>query len=291
MGESGRGLGRGLSALLDEAQNVGISAERPLAGVSEIPLDLIYANPDQPRRAFDEAELDELTASVREKGILQPILLRPRSGASVDYQIVAGERRWRAAQRAGLQAIPALVRNLGDLEMMEIALIENIQRADLGPLEEARGYAAMVERFSRTQETIAAMVGKSRSHVANALRLLRLPRAVQAHLEAGRLSPGHARTLIDHDDAEALAATIIARDLNVRQTEALVRGGGKPRLPRRSHDKTTSDADTRSLESDLSEVLGLEVEIRDRGGQGDVRIGYSSLEQLDDICRRLTRVG
>jgi ParB family chromosome partitioning protein len=278
-----------LSALLEETQAASTPEGRRAAGALDIPIELIHRNPDQPRRNFAEIDLEELASSIRERGVLQPILLRPAPDAPGEYQIVAGERRWRAAQRAELRAIPALVRELDDLQVMEVALIENIQRADLNALEEARAYASMMERYPRNAEQIAAVVGKSRSHVANTLRLMRLPRSVQVHLEAGRLTAGHARALLDLADAEALAERVIKGGLNVRQTEALTRGargrptasGGKP-LPAR-------DADTVALENDLAEVLGLDVRIDDKEGVGEVKIRYTSLEQLDDVCRRLTR--
>jgi len=292
MAEGRRGLGRGLSALLEETQAASTPEGRRAAGVMDIPIELIRRNPDQPRRNFSEPELEELAASIRERGILQPILLRPAPDAPGEYQIVAGERRWRAAQRVELTIVPALVRDLNDLEVMEVALIENIQRADLNALEEGRGYAAMMERFPRNAEQIALVVGKSRSHVANTLRLMRLPQVVQSHLEAGRLTAGHARALLDLDDAEALAARIIKGGLNVRQTEALTRDA-RARPPRKAAtvERVTRDADTLALENDLAEVLGLNVTIDDRDGAGEVRIRYTSLEQLDDVCRRLTRAG
>ena len=286
-----RGLGRGLSALLEETQAASTPEGRRAAGALDIPIELIRRNPDQPRRNFAEPDLEELAASIRERGVLQPILLRPAPDAAGEYQIVAGERRWRAAQRAELRVIPALVRELNDLEVMEVALIENIQRDDLNALEEARGYAAMMERYPRNAEQIAAVVGKSRSHVANTLRLMRLPRVVQDHLEAGRLTAGHARALLDIDDAETLAARIIKGGLNVRQTEALTRNvrARPPRIGRSAGGQRTKDADTQVLESDLAEVLGLEVFIEDNDGAGELRIRYKTLEQLDDVCRRLTR--
>jgi ParB family chromosome partitioning protein len=291
MAEGRRGLGRGLSALLEETQAASTPEGRRSAGALEIPIELIRRNPDQPRRNFSDPELDELAASIRERGVLQPILLRPAPGVPGEYQIVAGERRWRAAQRAQLGAVPALVRDLADLEVMEIALIENIQRADLNALEEARAYAAMMERFPRNAEQIAAVVGKSRSHVANTLRLMRLPRAVQDHLEGGRLTAGHARALLDIDDAEALAARIIKGGLNVRQTEALTRSA-RARPSRRAPvapGRRAKDNDTLVLETDLAEVLGLDVRIDDNEGAGELRIRYETLEQLDEVCRRLTR--
>ena len=295
MAESRRGLGRGLSALLAEVEATPAPATpeaRAASGAQDVPIELIRRNPDQPRRVFNQGDLDELAASVREKGVIQPILVRALPDAPGEYQIVAGERRWRAAQLAGLHTVPVLVRELNDLEVMEIALIENVQRADLSALEEAQAYQAMVQKFSRTQETVAKMVGKSRSHVANTLRLLRLPAPVLEHLEAGRLTAGHARALLDIDGAEDIARQIVDKGLNVRQTEALARKAsdaatpGKAPSPRKKRGK---DADTRALEADLAEVLGLDVEIRDAGGAGELRIQYATLEQLDDLCRRLTR--
>ncbi|HEY5105428.1 MAG TPA: ParB/RepB/Spo0J family partition protein [Caulobacteraceae bacterium] len=291
MTEIRRGLGRGLSALLEEAQGASTPEARRAAGALEIPIELIARNPGQPRRAFDPEQMDELTASIIERGVLQPILVRPVAQSDGQYQIVAGERRWRAALQAGLKAIPALVRDLDDLAVMEISLIENIQRADLNAIEEARGYEAMIARFSRPQEAIASIVGKSRSHVANTLRLLRLPEPVREHLEAGRITAGHARALLGADQAVEFAAQTIARGLSVRQTEALVRrsiegdASGKPRKRR----PAIKDADTRALENDLSDSLGLTVEILHAGGGGELRIGYKSLDQLDEVCRRLMR--
>src|SRR5579862_3727688 len=286
MAEGRRGLGRGLSALLDEVEAPALGGHRA-AGVTEIPVETIKANPDQPRRTFDEAELDELAQSIREKGVLQPILVRPAVFAN-EFQIVAGERRWRAATRAGVRTIPALVRSLSDEEVLEIAIVENVQRKDLSAMEEADGYRTLVDKFGRTQAQVADTVGKSRVHVANALRLLQLPDRVQTLVREGQLTPGHVRPLIGAADAERLAEEIVGRGLSVRQSETLAGGGAgaSPAAPARRGGK---DADTLALESDLAEVLGLPVEIRDAGGAGEVRIRYSSLEQLDDICRRLSR--
>ena len=286
-----RGLGRGLSALLDEAEAASTPEGRRAVGALDIPIELIRRNPNQPRRQFAPEALGELTASVEKRGVIQPILVRPLPDTDGEYQIVAGERRWRAAQQAGLRAIPALVRDLDELEAMEVAIIENVQRADLNALEEARGYAAMSERFGRSAETIAGIVGKSRSHVANTLRLLRLPAAVREHLEAGRLTAGHARALLDLDESEDLAARVVKGGLNVRQTEALARHvRARPLRPQTpASARPQKDADTRALEDDLADVLGLRVEIHDVDGAGEVRIQYTTLEQLDDLCRRLTR--
>ena len=291
MAEGRRGLGRGLSALLDEADAATTPEARQAAGVRELAIEQIQRNPDQPRRAFDERELEELTASIRERGVISPIVVRPMpGGADGEYQVVAGERRWRASQRAGRRTIPGVVRDLDDLEVMEVALIENIQRADLNALEEARGYAAMEQRFGRGADAIAKVVGKSRSHVANTLRLMRLPETVREHLEAGRLTAGHARALLDLDGASAIADRIVKQGLNVRQTEALARrartGADKPRAPKAAAAK---DADTLDLETTLSNALGMKVEVMDGGGTGELRLHYQSLEQLDDLCARLSR--
>jgi ParB family chromosome partitioning protein len=292
MAENRRGLGRGLSALLGEAEEGTVRSEpgRPGGeGAREIPIELIRRNPDQPRRRFDEAELAELEASIRASGVLQPILLRPAKGADGEYEIVAGERRWRAAQRAGLTAIPALVRQIGDGQAFEMAIVENVQRADLNAMEEARAYSALMERLQYTQEQASAAVGKSRSHVANTLRLLQLPAAVQEHVLEGRLTAGHARAILSAADPDAVAAQVLARGLSVREAEALAR----PRsdAPKKaSGPKKAKDADTAALEADLEDVLGMSVDITDNGGAGEVRIRYATLEQLDEICRRLTRV-
>ena len=287
MAENRRGLGRGLSALLGETEEIAHAGD-PASGVREIPIELIHRNAEQPRQSFDEAEMAELEASVRDKGVLQPILVRPSRRGEGEYEVVAGERRWRAAQRAGLRSIPALVRKLGDLEAFEIAIIENVQRADLNPIEEARAYLTLMSGLGVTQEETAKRLGKSRSHVANTLRLMQLPPAVQDHLVAGRLTAGHARALLSADNAEQLANLIVEKGLTVRDAEALTRNKAdapkKPAGPRKA-----KDADTVSLEVDLEEALGMSVDIADRGGEGEVKIRYASLEQLDEICRRLMR--
>jgi ParB family chromosome partitioning protein len=287
MAENRRGLGRGLSALLGESEEIAHASD-PASGVRDIPIELIHRNADQPRQNFDEADLAELEASIRDKGVLQPILVRP-SSRDGEYEIVAGERRWRAAQRAGLTAIPALVRTLGDTEAFEIAIIENIQRADLNPIEEARAYSALMGRLQITQEDTAKRLGKSRSHVANTLRLMQLPASVQEHLVAKRLTAGHARALLTADNAEDLADRIVAQGLSVRDTEALTRDKGDAPKKASGPRKAAKDADTASLEVDLEDALGMSVDITDRGGAGAVTIKYASLEQLDEICRRLMR--
>jgi ParB family transcriptional regulator, chromosome partitioning protein len=285
MVEGRRGLGRGLSALLDEV-DAPTEAARPTGSV-EIPIESIKPNPGQPRRHFDDAELEELAQSIREKGVLQPILVRPAVFAG-EFQIVAGERRWRAAQRAGIRTLPAVVRSLSDAEVLEIAIVENVQRADLTPIEEAEGYRALIESFGRTQAQVADTVGKSRVHVTNALRLLQLPDDVLAMVREGRLTAGHARSLVGAPDAARLAEEVADRGLTVRQTEALAKSAASGARPS-SQGRRGKDADTLALETDLSDALGLGVEIRDAGGHGEMRLRYATLEQLDDICRRLSR--
>jgi ParB family chromosome partitioning protein len=292
MAEGRRGLGRGLSALLGEAEDIA-HAVAPEEGVRAIPIELIHANPDQPRRHFPETELAELEASIRDKGVLQPILVRPSprpsSGLGGEYEIVAGERRWRAAQRAGLTVIPALVRALDDNRAFEISIVENVQREDLNPLEEAAGYASLIGRFGYTQDKVATVVGKSRSHVANMLRLSQLPEAVREHVIMGRLSAGHARALLTAENPAALAELAVQKGLSVREVETLARGKGD--LPRKASGprRAPKDTDTAALETDLEDVLGMSVDITDRGGSGEIRIKYATLEQLDELCRRLTR--
>lgn len=291
MAEGRRGLGRGLSALLDEAEAATTPEARAAAGVEEVPIEVIRPNPSQPRQDFPEEELAGLADSIRWKGVLTPILVRPVSdrGGDIRYEIVAGERRWRAAQRVGLTGIPALVRELDDTETLDIALIENIQRQDLNPLEEARAYQSWQQRNPRAAPDImAARLGKSRSHIANTLRLLHMPDAVQAHLAAGRITAGHARALAMGADPEAMVNEVIARGLSVRDTEALARKSAAA-PPASKPRRAGKDSDTQSLENDLGEALGLKVEILDRQGVGEVRIRYATLEQLDDLCRRLTR--
>ncbi|MDP1630134.1 MAG: ParB/RepB/Spo0J family partition protein [Caulobacter sp.] len=293
MAEGRRGLGRGLSALLGESDAENAPApDGEVAGAREIPIELIHRNPDQPRRRFAETEIAELAASIREQGILQPVLVRPAPGVPGAYQLVAGERRWRAAQQAGLRALPVLVRDLDDRQVLEIAIVENVQRADLGPVEESLSYRALMDRFGRTQEEVAKVVGKSRPHVANALRLLSLPDEVQGMLADGLLTAGHARALIGSPDPVGLGRVVIDRGLSVRDTEALVkRGAPEKKSAGPARPRPVMDHDTAALESDLSEVLGLDVEIRDQGGVGELRIRYATLEQLDDLCRKLTRGG
>ncbi len=286
-------LGRGLSALLGEEPQEAPAGAEPSSN-QKVPIAFIEPNPLQPRRTFRSEDLDDLVRSIRENGVLQPILVRPHPREQGRFQIVAGERRWRAAQKAQLHDIPVLVRELNDVETLEIALVENIQRADLDPIEEAKGYETLIENFGHTQEQLSRVIGKSRSHIANMLRLLSLPEPVQAHLKAGDLTAGHARALVTSDQPEQLAAQIIAGNLSVRDTETLT----KTRKQGASSDKggppkaAPKDADTRALEDNVSRSLGLRVSIDDRGEKGGtVKISYRTLEQLDDVCRRLASGG
>lgn len=279
------GLGRGLSALLGESvkANEG-GAAGPRDGARLIDVAAIRPNPAQPRRHFDEQSLAELAESIARRGVLQPILVRPAEGG---YQLIAGERRWRAAQRARLHQIPALVRDFDGAESAEIALIENIQREDLNAIEEAEGYRQLIDRFGHSQEQIAALVHKSRSHVANLLRLLALPHAVQAALVRGDISMGHARAVATSPDADKLVAEIIDRGLSVRQVEQLVRRGSGPR-PKRESPQRVVDSDIAALERQISDLLGVAVRIDHRQFGGTVRVEYANLDQLDVICQRLS---
>jgi len=280
-------LGRGLAALIGDVGDENAALERA-RGQRRVPIEFLRPNPRNPRRHFNDEELDELASSIRAKGILQPILVRTVPGAGDSYEIIAGERRWRAAQRAGLHDVPILLLEIGDKEALEIAIIENVQRSDLNPLEEAMGYGSLIEQFSYPQAELARIVGKSRSHIANTLRLLKLPDSVKKFLADGRLTAGHARALLASDNPEALAKAIIEKGLNVRDVEALAgaqaeaRGKTVKRRPRGS-----KSADVRALERKLSDILGLVVEINHRVTGGDMRIRYKTLEQLDGLCRRL----
>jgi ParB family chromosome partitioning protein len=294
-------LGRGLSALLGDYTGARNVVETPVpAGAgndpmtdespaSDIAIDRIIPNPKQPRRTFIEADLEELAESIRAKGVIQPILVRPDPNQPEMFEIVAGERRWRAARRAGLVVIPAVVREMDDRETLEVAIIENVQRSDLNPVEEAEAYKALIDRFGRTQDSVAAQVGKSREHVSNTMRLLALPEDVREHVREGRLSAGHGRALLKTGDASGLAAIVIAKGLSVRDTEALSKDAkaGKAGAKDAAEEK---DVDTKALELDLQRSLGLDVDIRHVNGKGgEVRIKYAQLEQLDEICRLLSR--
>jgi ParB family chromosome partitioning protein len=277
------GLGRGLSALIADD-----SAPTPADAKTARTLPIAFLKPNrfQPRKTFAEADLEDLSNSIREKGILQPILVRPIKGETDAYEIVAGERRWRAAQRAKLHDVPVVVREMEDGEALELAIIENVQRADLNAIEEAAAYQELMDRFGHTQETVAQEVGKSRSHVANTLRLLRLPDSVRAMLRDGLLTAGHARTLIGAPDAEARARAIVESSLNVREAE---HRSEKIRKAIRKNG-LEKDPDTAALEKQLADKLGLQVEIHDRKDKGgQVTVRYRTLEQLDEVCRRLGR--
>ena len=280
----GSRLGRGLAALIGDVGEESAAVERTRSQ-RRVPIELVKPNPKNPRRVFAEAELDELSASIRERGVIQPILVRSARGATDNYEIVAGERRWRAAQRAGLHDVPIVLLEVSDREALELAIIENVQRADLNALEEAMGYQALIDEFKHGQDDVAKIVGKSRSHVANTLRLLRLSDKVKAYINSGKLTAGHARMLVGQPNADALAEDIVARGLNVRQVEELARETtAKARKPRVAAAK---DADTIALEKRLSDALGLKVSIDHKGGRGVVQIHYRNLDQLDDVSRRL----
>lgn len=279
-------LGRGLAALIGEAAGDTI-ADRGLRQ-RRVAIDLIRANPNNPRRVFTEVELEELTASIREKDILQPIIVRQIAGSLDQYEIIAGERRWRAAQRAGLHDVPVMVVVADDRQALELAIIENVQRADLNALEEARGYESLIAQFSYTQQDLARVVGKSRSHIANTLRLTRLPDSVKGLVSDGTLSAGHARALLAVADPESVAKRIVAQGLTVRDVEriAQVEAEANDTAPQRTA-KVEKDADTRALEKALSDVLGMNVAIDHKGQGGALSIRYKTLEQLDGLCRRL----
>ncbi|WP_420138579.1 ParB/RepB/Spo0J family partition protein [Sphingomonas sp.] len=288
MSEVKRGLGRGLSSLLGEAaREQPIAADAPrAAGVQMIAIAQIVANPDQPRRHFDDAALDELADSLRERGLIQPIVARPVADGK--YQIVAGERRWRAAQRAQLHELPVIVRKLNDAETLELAIIENIQRQDLNAIEEAESYQRLAREYGHKQEALAKIVGKSRSHVANLLRLLDLPESVRAAVADGRLTMGHARALAAAGDPATLASEVMRRSLSVRETEELARGGKAPRERQRVQAPAAVDADVAMLERQLRDQLGLKVGIAHTAKGGSVTITYATLDQLDMVCQRLT---
>jgi ParB family chromosome partitioning protein len=281
-------LGRGLAALFGESGGRPTSdaaGARP-NGAQTVPIEAVRPSPLQPRRHFAAAELDELAQSIRDKGILQPLLVRPVEDAAADYELVAGERRWRAAQLVGMHEVPVVIRPLGDTEALEIALVENLQREDLSPLEEAEAYHRLTREFGRSQAALAAAVGKSRSHVANMLRLLSLPPPVRRSLADGELTAGHARALLAAADPVALAQEAVRRGLNVRATEALVRRRANqprpPATPRR-------DADTVALERDLATALGLRVTLAPKRRGGSLTLHYQSLDQLDRVLALLRR--
>lgn len=283
-----RGLGRGLSALMADVTPAEDSAI-PRPADRSIAIEKIRPNPEQPRRQFDDAALEELASSIRERGIIQPLIVRPDPTTPEMYQIVAGERRWRAAQIARLHEVPALIRDYTDTEVLEVAIIENIQRSDLNPIDEAAGYRQLMDRFGHTQEQLATVLGKSRSHIANLLRLLTLPDEVTALLVDGRLTAGHARALVGHDDAAELARRIVKGGLSVRDAEKLARAGAAPRKSS-GRSKPEKDADTVQIEKELAATLGMGVSIDHKPGQegGTLTLRYRDLEQLDDLLRALS---
>lgn len=284
-----RGLGRGLSALMaDVAMPAATAGEGPRRADMRVPIEQVEPNPNQPRRDFPEEALAELAASIRDKGIIQPLIVRNNPRNPDGYEIVAGERRWRAAQIAQLHEVPVLLRDFDDGEVLEIAIIENIQRADLNPVEEAMGYRQLMDRFGHTQEKLAEALSKSRSHIANLLRLLSLPAEVQAWLREGKLSAGHARALVTATDPVALARQVIARGLSVRETEQLAKTAGAGSRKSSAPGHVDKDADTRVLEQDLSANLGMAVVIDHRGHDGGkLTITYRNLDQLDELCQLL----
>ncbi|AWJ83999.1 chromosome partitioning protein ParB [Azospirillum sp. TSH58] len=286
-------LGRGLSALFGEAAE-DYSALDKVRQSKQVPIEFIHPGKYQPRRTFDDEALQGLVESIRDKGILQPLLVRRDSETTNSYELIAGERRWRAAQVAGLHEVPVVIRELSDREALEIALIENIQRQDLTPLEEAEGYKRLMEEFEHTQEDLARSVGKSRSHVANMMRLLALPDPVKGMVQDGALSAGHARALLTSSDPVSVAREVVKRGLNVRQTEDLMRGGA-PTKPKKAGggrggaatDPTLKDVDLVNLEEEISARIGLKVAITPQGKGGSITIHYQTLDQLDDVLRRL----
>lgn len=291
-GKRSTGLGRGLSALLGEIQSIE-TAQTEGRGVETIALSSIIANEHQPRRKFDDQKLEELTQSIRSQGVLQPILIRPLARGR--FEIVAGERRWRAAQAAGLKEIPAIVRTFDDATGFEIAIVENIQRADLNPIEEAEGYRRLIDEFGHSQEAIGKLVHKSRSHIANLLRLLDLPTKLRQLVMDNQLSMGHARALVTAKQPEALAEQVLEQGLSVRQTEALAReerdvedGKKAAKSGKASGSKKALDSDIVALERQLSDSLGLKVSVTHEDGTGRVSINYTTLDQLDMVCQRLS---
>ncbi|MGD8808537.1 MAG: ParB/RepB/Spo0J family partition protein [Gammaproteobacteria bacterium] len=286
-----RGLGRGLSALFGEEDDGPQSiAAGDGDGIRMLPVDALTPGPYQPRQTFDDDALEGLAASIREKGVLEPVLVRPTPGREDSFQIIAGERRWRAAQRAQQHEIPVIIRGFSDIDAMEIALIENLHREDLSALEEAEAYRRLIDEFGHTQDRLAQAISKSRSHVANTLRLLALPDPVKARIREGELSAGHARALLTAEDPESLAAEVVSKGLNVRQTERLAQRGkpGSTGRPRGRPPKPAKDPNTAALERDLAAMLGLTVSIEERGEGGTLSIHYETLEQLDDLLQRLS---
>jgi ParB family chromosome partitioning protein len=289
MNEKPSRLGRGLAALIGDMAPIE-GARLADSGGKRLPVEFIVANRANPRREFDAEQLEELTSSIREKGVMQPLLVRPTDDPNM-FEIIAGERRWRAAQRAGLHDVPVIVREVDDREALELAIIENVQRVDLNPLEEAQGYGQLLDQFDYTQQDLAQVIGKSRSHVANTLRLLKLPQDVRDMLSRGELTAGHARTLITVDDPAALARQIVGGGLSVREAEALSQQRGATGRKKPANENVTRDADTVALEKRLSDALGLSVAINHHENGGKLEIRYKTLEQLDGVCAKLAGYG
>ncbi|QOZ22387.1 chromosome partitioning protein ParB [Bradyrhizobium sp. CCBAU 51753] len=283
-------LGRGLASLIGDVGGEAAHVERP-RNQRKVPIEFLKANPRNPRRSFADTELGELADSIKQRGVIQPIVVRAIKGVQDRYEIIAGERRWRASQLAGLHEVPIVPVEVSDSDALEIMIIENVQREDLNAMEEAQGYHALADEFKRSPEEIAKIVGKSRSHVANMMRLTKLPNEVQALIAKGDLSAGHARALIGVPDPLAAAKRIVAEGLNVRQAEALAHEEGvperKPQKPRAAAAKVSKDADTLALEKRVSDALGLTVTVSHRDPGGTVQISYRNLEQLDEVVRRL----
>jgi ParB family chromosome partitioning protein len=286
---SKRRLGRGLAALIGEMDQPmpGDAAPASVSADRLVPIENITRNPRNPRRQFDDGELQDLASSIRQHGIVQPVVARTMPDRH--YEIIAGERRWRAAQLAGLVEIPIIVRDVDDRTALEIAIVENVQRSDLNPLEEALGYDQLIAEHGYTQNDLGDIIGKSRSHVANSLRLLKLPSPVRDMLSSGTLSAGHARALIPTSDPTALAKTVIAKGMSVRDAERLAQNDIRAQSGPQTSVKTEKDSDTLALERTLTDSLGLDVKINHKGGPGQIRISYKSLEQLEEICRLLER--
>ena len=282
-------LGRGLAALIGEMDKP-IEPAKPAVGADgRLPIDLIDPNPRNPRRSFAEEDLTDLAQSIREHGIVQPVVVRPTGRSDGRHEIIAGERRWRAAQKAGLTDVPVIIRDVSDRVALELAIVENVQRSDLNPIEEAAGYQQLIDEHSYTQSDLGQVIGKSRSHVANTLRLLKLSDGIKNMLIEGALSAGHARALVTAKDPESLAQRIVEGNLSVRQAEALAQQpeGASDRTP--VAPRPDKDADTLALEKMLSDATGVNVAINHKTKGGEIRIAYKSLEQLDELCRRLQR--
>ncbi|WP_281976985.1 ParB/RepB/Spo0J family partition protein [Pseudorhizobium flavum] len=285
---SKRRLGRGLAALIGQMdQPLPVdAAPKEISPDRMVPIEHVSRNPRNPRRQFDEAELQDLASSISQHGIVQPVVVRPVGDR---YKIIAGERRWRAAQLAGLHEIPVIVRDVDDRTALEIAIVENVQRADLNPLEEALGYDQLIAEYGYTQNDLGGIIGKSRSHVANSLRLLKLPEPVRDMLSSGELSAGHAKALVTTSNPVSLARTIVAKGMSVRDAERLAQNDIKAQSETNQSKVEKKDSDTLALERTLSDSLGLEVRINHKGGPGQIRINYRTLDQLEEICRLLER--